>query len=99
MDDSSAAAVPLFAYEEEGDTVFFFPPRTVDLVRRPDSSGHSCQEELPDLANLWGGSEIESAFLNAEVQQALRATLPAIWLAGAVCRAGCNGAAGRARPA
>jgi hypothetical protein len=72
---SSSKTPPLFVYEEGGDTVSFFSPRTVRIVHaaRGDAGVHSCQYDLPDNGNMYSGPEVESAFRDATVQAELRA--------------------------
>lgn len=69
--EATAKATPLFSYEEDGDTLSFFPPRTVDLVRAAGSKAKSCRGELPDHGNMWSGAEVERAFRDGPVQKAL----------------------------
>jgi hypothetical protein len=63
---------PLFVFEEGGDTLSFFPPKTVRLVRHLDGSNTKvCETELPDNGNMWSGADVDHAYRNAEVQKAL----------------------------
>ncbi len=72
---SSSKAAPLFVYEEGGDRVSFFSPRTVRIVHaaRGDAGVHSCQYELSDNDNMYSGADIENAFLGSVVQTELHA--------------------------
>lgn len=72
---SSSKTPPLFVYEEGGDTVSFFSPRTVRIVHaaRGDAGVHSCQYDLPDNGNMYSGPEVERAFRDPVVQAELRA--------------------------
>lgn len=65
---------PLFSFEEDGDTISFWSPKTVRIVRRSDGGAKVCQNELPDKGNMWSGSDVEQAFRNPDVQSSLRAT-------------------------
>jgi hypothetical protein len=62
-------------YEEGGDTISFFPPRTVRIVHGATASApaHACQYDLPDNGNMYSGADVENAFKNAVVQSEMHA--------------------------
>ncbi len=68
----------LFSYEEGGDVLVFRSPKTIRLVRtRENGTRTTCESELPEQGNAWTARDVESAFRNAEVQDALDGpTLP-----------------------
>lgn len=66
-----AAAASLFVYEEDGDTITFFPPSTVEFVRASASKAQPCRGELPEHGNMWRGAEVVRAFRDDAVKNAL----------------------------
>ncbi len=65
---------PLFVYEEGGDTISFFSPKTVRIVHHAtDAGAHACQYDLPDNGNMVSGPEVENAFRASTVQAELHA--------------------------
>jgi hypothetical protein len=65
---------PLFVFEEDGDTLSFWSPSIVRLIRHLDGGTKVCQSELSERGNLWTGSDVERAFQNAVVQNSLKTT-------------------------
>jgi hypothetical protein len=70
----SGKPVALFYFTEGSDTLSFFPPQTVRLVRGTKGGTKVCQTDLSDQDNLWGGRDVEQAYRNPDVQKALGAT-------------------------
>jgi hypothetical protein len=64
----------LFTFEEGDDTIAFWPPKTIRLVRRMGRGTRVCQSELPANGNMWTGRDLEEAFRSADVQESLRTT-------------------------
>lgn len=71
---STATIMPtaLFVYEENGDTLAFFPPKMVRVTVHDDAGTHTCQTDLPDNGNMWSGADVEHGFRDATVQGSLR---------------------------
>ena len=46
----------------------FIRPRTTRIATK---SGKTCENDLPDVGNMYSGKEVEDAFMHADVQKAL----------------------------
>ena len=65
----------LFVYEQDGDTITFFSPRTVRIIHAATSSSpaNACQYDLPENGNMLSGGDVERAFKDPVVQSELHA--------------------------
>ncbi len=63
-----------FIYEQDGDTLSFFRPRTLRLVRHADGGTRVCQTELSQSQdNMWTADNLEAALRDPDVVSALAA--------------------------